>query len=283
MLDIMNKTRRLVELLGHDEEPFGVYYDDTKPDGFGPKPGEVFSRERESAGQIDWQNAQKTFSCILGNIWLARKKKKTAWISHEECGCMGGGFYAGLYRPYLETNIFYVSTGIPEANMEGEHYLPSTDSMRAFMDNVMPPEAPKKYCIFKPLDQFSDAARPLVINFFARPEVISGLYSLTMYATGDFNSVVTPFSSACGYLVSWPLVYQQRGEEKAVLGGFDLSARKFMKTDELTFAVPLPLYSKMLEIMETSALPRHTWNGVCKKVHRSIDAWEKKTKNRETP
>ncbi|NLV97711.1 MAG: DUF169 domain-containing protein, partial [Desulfovibrionales bacterium] len=99
MLDIMNKTRRLVELLGHDEEPFGVYYDDTKPDGFGPKPGEVFSRERESAGQIDWQNAQKTFSCILGNIWLARKKKKAAWISHEECGCMGGGFYAGLYRP----------------------------------------------------------------------------------------------------------------------------------------------------------------------------------------
>jgi len=274
MLDIKEKTQRLLELLGHDEEPFGVCYDDAKPDGFGPKPGELFTRERESAGQIDWQNAWGTFSCIVGNIWLARKKKKAAWISHEECGCMGGGFYAGLYRPYLETNIFFVSTGMPEANMEGEHYLPSPESMRAFMDDIMPPAAAGKYCIFKPLGQFTDGAPPLVVNFFARPEVINGLYSLTMYATGDHNSVATPFAPGCGSLVSWPLVYQQRGEEKAVLGGFDLSARKFMKTDELTFSVPLSLYRKMLEVMESSALTRHTWENVRKKVSKSARAWE---------
>jgi hypothetical protein len=46
-----------------------------------------------------------------------------------------------------------------------------------------------------------------------------------------------------------------------------------MKTDELSFAVPLALYRKMLGNMETSALTRHTWEGVRKKVARSISAW----------
>lgn len=141
MKTVYAKTRRLMELLGHEEIPFGIHYDDVKPDGYGPKPGELFTREREEAGQVDWRNARHTFSCIFGNIWLARKKKKAAWISHEECGC------------------------------------------------------------------------------------------------------------------------------------FDLTARKFMKTDELTFSFPLPLYLKMLDIMEKSALTRDTWQGLRKKVLKSTRTW----------
>lgn len=270
---LTEKTERLLELLGHDETPLGVYYDDTKPEGFGPKPGELFSREREEAGLIDWHTAFSTFSCIFGNIWLARKKKKAAWISHEECGCMGGGFYTGMYSPYLDFNVKYVSTGIPEANIEGEHYLPSTESMRTFMEEIAPPAAPAKYCIFKPLEQFGETAPPLVVVFFARPEVLSGLHTLAVYATGDINVVTTPFGPGCGAIFTWPYIYQQKGLEKAVLGGFDLSARKFMKTDELTFAAPLSLYQKMLGIMEKSALTRHTWQDVRKKVARSINTW----------
>ena len=273
MQGILAKTQRLMELLGHDEAPFGVCYDNVKPDGYGPRPGELFTREREMAGRIDWRRAFGNFSCVLGNVWLARKKKKAAWISHEECGCMGGGFNTGMYRPYLETNVLYVSTGMPEANMEGEHYLPTPECMRSFMDASMPPEAPAKYCILKPLDQFTDDARPLVVNFFARPEVVNGLHSLTTFATGDYNAVVSPFGAGCCSLVAWPLVYRQRGEEKAVLGGFDLSARKFMKTDELTFSIPLSLYENMLDAMEESALTRHTWQNVRKKVAKSINAW----------
>lgn len=46
-----------------------------------------------------------------------------------------------------------------------------------------------------------------------------------------------------------------------------------MKTDELSFAVPLPLYRKMLDAMGSSALTRHTWEGVRKKVMKSGRAW----------
>lgn len=273
MKALSTKTQRLLELLGHNEAPFGVYYSNEKPDGYGPKPGEIFSKEREAAGEIDWQKAFGNFSCIMGNIWLARKKKKAAWISHEECGCMGGGFYSGVYGPYLEMNVLYVSTGVPGTHIEGEHYMPSPEAMRAFLDESTPPPAPGKYCIIKPLDQFTDAEPPLVVAFFARPEVLTGLHSLTGYTVGSANAVVSPFGAGCTNIIAWPLIYQQRGIECAVLGGFDLSARKFMKTDEFSFAIPLPLYRKMLDAMETSALTRHTWEGVRKKVMKSRQTW----------
>ena len=48
-----------MELLGQGESPFGVYYTDIKPEGFGPKPGEIFTREREKAGLINWEKANK--------------------------------------------------------------------------------------------------------------------------------------------------------------------------------------------------------------------------------
>jgi len=277
MLDIKEKTQRLLELLGHDEEPFGVHYSDIKPeDGFGPKPGEIFSRERESAGQIDWQKAFGSFSCIVGNIWLARKKRKAAWLSRTEGGCPGGVFYSGVESPYLEFIVHYVSTGMPNAHIEGEHYMCSPESMRAFLEDAAPPAPSGKYCVMKPLEQFAFASGeiPLVVTFFARPEVLNGLYSLACFAAGSHLAVVSPFGAACTSIIAWPLIYKQRGEERAVLGGFDLTARKFMKTDELTFSVPLPLYRKMLEVMENSALTRHTWETVKKKVNKSAKTWE---------
>jgi Uncharacterised ArCR, COG2043. len=268
------KTQRLLELLGHDEMPFGVYYSDEKPDGYGPKPGEIFTRDREASGQINWQNAfGSNFSCVLGNIWLARKKNKAAWLCHEECGCMGGGYYSGIYAPYLETNVCYVSTGMPGTKMEGEHYLPSTESMHAFMKDCAPPPAPAKYCILKPLDQFADDEKPLVVAFFARPEVLTGLSTLTTYATGNHNAVVSPFGAACTNIIGWPQVYAERGQECAVLGGFDISARKFFKTDEMTFSMHSSLYRKMLDCQETSALTRRAWEGDRKKVLKSRRAW----------
>jgi len=141
------------------------------------------------------------------------------------------------------------------------------------MDDCAAPEIPGRYCVIQSLERFAPGGVPLVVAFFARPEVLTGLHSLAGFAAGNHNAVAAPFGSGCANIIAWPLVYQQRGIECAVLGGFDPSARKFMKTDELTFAVPLSLYRKMLDVMEQSALTRHTWQGVRKKVGKSREAW----------
>jgi uncharacterized protein (DUF169 family) len=142
------------------------------------------------------------------------------------------------------------------------------------MLKVDPRPAPARYCVFKPLSQFTDAEPPEFVVFFARPEVLSGLFTHAVFTTGDMDCVVSPFGAGCTNMVAWPLHYKERGQDKAVLGGFDPSARKFMKTDELTFTVSLELYERMLAALPESMFALDTaWGGVRKKVARSAKAW----------
>jgi uncharacterized protein (DUF169 family) len=220
------------------------------------------------------QEVMKTFSCVMGNIWLARKKKGAAFISAEEYGCPGGVYYCSMMKPHLRFIEHYVSTGFEGTPLHGERYMPGPDAMRAFMEKVNPRKAPAKYCIFKPLSHFTDGDEPEFVIFFARPEVLTGLFIQTVFTTGDMDCVASPFGAGCTNIIGWPLYYQAQGLEKAVLGGMDPSARKFMKTDELTFTVPLSLYARMLAALPESMFTHETdWTGVRKKVERSARAW----------
>jgi uncharacterized protein (DUF169 family) len=142
-----------------------------------------------------------------------------------------------MMKPNLKFIEHYVTTGFEGTPIHGERYLPSPESMRKFLDEVNPRKAPAKYCIFKPLSLFSGGEEPEFVVFFARPEVLCGLFTHTTFTTGEMDSVASPFGAGCTNIVAWPLFYKEQGIEKAVLGGFDPSARKFMKTDELTFTV----------------------------------------------
>lgn len=268
-------TAIFMEHLGLGEEPFGVHYSNTKPENaFGPKTGIPISRELEEKGQLDMREVMKTFSCVIGNIWLARKKHGAAFISAEEYGCPGGVYYCSMLKPHLRFIEHYVSTGFAGSPLQGERYMPNPDAMLEFMLRVNPRPTDAKYCIFMPLSLFSEDEKPEFVIFFARPEALCGLFTHTVFTTGNMECVASPFGAGCTNIVSWPLYYKERGEEKAVIGGFDPSARKFMKFDELTFTVPLELYEKMLAALPESMFTHDTdWKNVRKKVARSARAW----------
>ena len=272
---LLEDTNKFLEFLGLSEEPFGVYYDDTKPENaYGPKPGVPISRELEDQGKVDMQEVFKSFSCVMGNVWLARKKHRAAYISSEEYGCLGGVFYCSMMKPNLRFIEHYVTTGFSGSPIHGERYLPSPEAMREFLAKVDPRKAPAKYCIFKPLSLFTDNEEPEFVIFFVRPEVLTGLFTHVSFTTGDAECVASPFGAGCTNMIAWPLHYKEKGIEKAVLGGFDPSARKFMKTDELTFTVPLSLYKKMLAALPESMFNvPGAWAEVRKKVSRSAKAW----------
>ena len=142
-----------------------------------------------------------------------------------------------------------------------------------FLDKVDPRKAPAKYCIFKPLSLFSDSEEPEFVIFFARPEVLTGLFIQTTFTTGDVDCVASPFGAGCTNLIAWPLYYKEQVIEKAVIGGFDPSARKYMKTDELTFTVPWSLYGNMLAALPESMFNVDgEWKTVRKKITRSMQA-----------
>ena len=124
---------------------------------------------KEIKNEINWQAIFDQFSCVIGNIWRARKKKTAAYFSEECFGCPGGAFWLGFMKPQTETIIRYVSTGIP-GKMEGELYCDSPEVLRQIFEQIDPRPAPKKFCVVKPLTLFEDEENPEIVAFFARPE-----------------------------------------------------------------------------------------------------------------
>lgn len=271
-------TRQLPEFLktvGLAEEPLGLFYTDTMPeDCLTPPLMERPTPEREQRGEINWQNVFGAFSCVMGLIWRARKKKTAACFSADHPGCPGGSFFLGFHKPQTETILNYVTTGIPGWSA-GEHYCESPDALRAIFATLDPTPAAGRYCVIQPLSLFTEDENPMVVIFFSRPEPLCGLHQLATYVSNDPEAVMSPWSAACGSIGSWPLHYLKENRNKAVLGGWDPSARKFFPPDELSFTVPLPMLVAMLERYRESFLMTDTWAKVRKKAARSERTWNR--------
>ena len=56
------------------------------------------TREKEINNEIDWQATFGQFSCVMGHIWRARKKKAAAYFTAEQFGCPGGAFFLGFMK-----------------------------------------------------------------------------------------------------------------------------------------------------------------------------------------
>ncbi|MGD2024341.1 MAG: DUF169 domain-containing protein [Desulfobacterales bacterium] len=121
--------------------------------------------------------------------------------------------------------------------------------------------------------QFSEHEVPELVAFFTRPESLSGLHQLAAFVTNDPEVVVSPWGAGCGNVVVWPLHYLSKGDNKAVVGGWDPSARKFFKTDELSFTVPFKMFVQMVERFNETFLTTKSWATVQKKIERSKKIW----------
>lgn len=272
-----DELKKFFDILGLIEEPVGIYFTDDKPaEGFSPKSMALPSREKEIKNEIDWQSTFANFSCVMGHVLRARKVKKPAYFSAEQFGCPGCAFWLGFTKPQTETIIQYVSIGIP-GQMEGELYCDSPDELRRIQNDINPEPASGKFCVVKPLSLFTDDEQPELVAFFARPETLCGLHQLATFVTNDPEVVASPWGAACTNMITWPYKYLAMGKNRAVLGGWDPSARRFFSTDELTFTVPYDMFMQMRERFSESFLTTSTWTTVQKKIKRSNKAWTPKT------
>ncbi len=264
---INEALEKFLETFRFDEMPMGTYFSCEHPEeGYTPARAELPTLEKEIKNEVDWQDVFSDFSCAIQKIWLARRKQKAAWFSEEQYGCIGAAYYFGYLNPYPETMVRYISTGIPGV-MEGELYHESADIARKMLKECGPYPYPLgKYCVFKPLNSFKGDEEPELVTFFVRGEALSGLHRLVTYVTNDPEAVVSPWSAACGSMVGMPLRYKAEGLMRAVIGGMDPSARKYLRKDELTFTVPFELFVKMLDKYEGSFLKTETWKNVQKKI-----------------
>jgi uncharacterized protein (DUF169 family) len=233
------------DVLGLKESPLGIYYAKDKPEGTTAKEG--------------------VHMCMIGLLQNARKKGETVFFDKDHFGCPGGAYYMGFFespRPKIE---YFLSCGIP-GEMEGERYIKTPEIAREYFASAQPRKAPAKYCLFKPLDKLTNAEEPEVVIFFASPDVLSGLFTLTNYAAERMHAVRIPFSSGCGAILTHPLKEAEKKNPQAILGLFDVSARPFVEPHILTLAMPTGLFLSLLDNQEESFLITKSWETVRKRI-----------------
>jgi uncharacterized protein (DUF169 family) len=205
---------------------------------------------------------------MIGLLQNARKKGKTVYFDKEHFGCPGGAYYMG-FRDLPMPNIeYFLSCGIP-GEMEGERYIKTPELAKKYFAKMIPRRAPAIYCVFKPIEQFlQGAVTPEVVIFFASPDMLAGLFTLTNYALERTDAVYTPFGSGCSAILTHPLREAVKEQPRATLGMFDVSARPMVERDVLTFAMPYSVFLKLLENVSGSFLQTESWKKVLHRIQK---------------
>jgi hypothetical protein len=217
----------------------------------------------DDPGDIARANLPDKHNCIVCELALVRKGCALAW-NGQSLGCGGAKRYLGYtdeMRPDFE---YFLSHGIP-GKMEGERYIKTPEMVKEIMSNLHCVPANGRYIVFKRFDQLTPEDNPEAVIFFAKPDVLSGLFTLANYDQPDGNGVIAPFGSGCGAIVYQPLLQNAHKNPKAILGMFDASARPCVPKDTLSFAIPIRKFITMVGHMDESFLITDTWDTVKKR------------------
>ncbi len=214
----------------------------------------------DDPGDVPRANLPDGHSCIIGELALVRKGRSLAW-NLQTLGCVGARRYLGYSEEIRPNFEYFLSHGIP-GQLEGERYIQTPEMVKEMMSNMHCIPAKGRYVVFKRFDQLTPDDEPEAVVFFAKPDVLSGLFTLANFDQPEGNAVIAPFGSGCGSIVHQPLLQQGMEKPKAILGMFDASARPYVPKDTLSFAVPIKKFKTMVENMDESFLITKTWQTV---------------------
>ncbi|MEG0499467.1 MAG: DUF169 domain-containing protein, partial [Alistipes sp.] len=108
--------------------------------------------------------------------------------------------------------------------------------------------------------------RPDGVIFFAEPDVLSGLFTLANFNCRRTDAVITPFGAGCTSIFYHVYREQVEGTNRAILGMFDPSARKCVKSNLLSFAFPYNKFTEVMDYMEESFLSTRSWEIVRRRI-----------------
>ncbi|MCL6610513.1 MAG: DUF169 domain-containing protein [Peptococcaceae bacterium] len=219
------------------------------------------------------------WGCVVSML-NAAAKGRTAVFDRKTFGCLGGGVGLGFGNQYVNFPAgieFFLSTGNKEfsatetgrnivRNMpaieHGEGYVKTPDLARKFIDSLPMTDVPAEYVVFKPLDKLREGETPRVVVFLVGPDQLSALVVLANYARETNENVAAPFCAGCHSIGIFPYREGESGNPRAIIGLTDVSARKHVEKDILSFSVPYGMFLEMESNVEGSFLEKEEWRRV---------------------
>ncbi|MFA6225344.1 MAG: DUF169 domain-containing protein [Methanoregula sp.] len=229
-----------------------------------------FSKDAGTVQNIPPPNGWRCIICQIGRV----RNGTSLALDAQSVTCRGGLIYSGdsTERPPGFRN--FLSHGIP-GGVEGERYKQTPELVDEWQKTIESLPSAGKRIVFIRWDHLAASDTPEVLCFFARPEVLSGLFTLANFDQTDPNGVICPMGAGCSSIIHYPWLEQQKENPRVVLGMFDPSARPCVQPDMLTMAIPMKKFVRMIGFMEESFLITKTWDVVKKKIGRSATLHQK--------
>lgn len=219
------------------------------------------------------------WGCVVSML-NAAAKGKTAVFDRKTFGCLGGGTGLGFGNQYVNFPggiEYFLSNGNKDlANTEagkniirnlpalehGEGYAKTPELAKKFVDSLPITDVPFEYIVFKPLNKLLPGETPKVVAFLVNPDQLSALVVLANYARETNLNVVAPFGAGCHNVCIIPYREDDSGTPRAIIGLTDISVRKQVDKDILSFTVPYKMFLEMESNVEGSFLEREEWKKV---------------------
>jgi len=266
---------RIAEAIRLKHKPVALHWSDDKP---------------ENVVQFD----KGSWGCVMFLV-VAAAKGKIAVLDRDTCGCVGGAVGMGFGNRYpdfpggIDCFYHFLSSGnerwekgreeirkmAPFASRKefldhyahGEGYKKNPGLVKDMVDRMPMMEIPKRYVIFKPLDDtITEAEAPVTVTFLVNADQLAGLVVLANYGRPGFENVSIPFVAGCQAIGILPYREAKSEAPRAVVGNIDISARfytrKTLGRDMLSFTVPFAMFREMEENVEGSFLTRAQWNNL---------------------
>jgi uncharacterized protein (DUF169 family) len=202
--------------------------------------------------------------CVIGALTGVREGN-SLYFGADSIGCPGGKRYLGFAEGIMSGFEYFLSYGIP-GRLEGERYCKTPELVKEIMKSTPTFRAPGRFIVFKRWDKLEEPDNPEVVIFYAKPDVLSGLFTLARFDEVDRNAVSAPFGSGCSTIVQYPYLEKDLEHPKAIIGMFDPSARPFVPSDVITLSVPFSKFTRMIDNMEESFLITKTWSRIKKRI-----------------
>lgn len=206
--------------------------------------------------------------CVAPLIFRAAKGDIVAFDSNST-GYPCSAFYFG-YEKWIFNGIEHFLSSTPSGfagERQCELFIDTPDNAKNYVESLVPENIRKEALVFKPVELIENDEEPLTITFFANPDQMSALVYLVQHNHPmDFDRVKTAFASNCGAIVTFPLLYLEKKEMKAVWGLHDISQRLSFPADITSLTVPYEMFNEILNIAESSFLVTHQWDAVYNRI-----------------